>query len=202
MLKHVAVAALALALSGCGGYFDQHPANVRPENEAAAAVLGYPPSVDVAESRSSAVAPVLPASRPAAVVAPVSAKSEAPPAQAPAEEHTRQAAGIASIPQTSIPVVRAPVQTNILPPAPVGSAVEPPPVISRLTAPMRATPGAAAGVPAPPMPAAVVEQRLPAARAAPPSTAAFTDTAPATTTAAEAPPPPAAAISSAAAASG
>src|SRR5579871_4853842 len=56
MSKRVLLAAAAVTLSGCGGYFDQHPANVRPESEAVAAALGNPPQVAVAEAETPVVA--------------------------------------------------------------------------------------------------------------------------------------------------
>src|SRR5437660_4479832 len=69
MRKEAVVVAFAvLTLAGCGAYFDQHPANVRPESEAVATVLAQQrpvtsvqPPVEVAETASPPPAAVVPA---------------------------------------------------------------------------------------------------------------------------------------------
>src|SRR5438552_2060006 len=97
MRKVLVLAGVALVLAGCGEYFDRHPANIRPESEAAAAVLAYRPSASarpssgtislagpaqttVRESGSTgAAAPPVPANRPAAVVVSTNTQKLPPP---------------------------------------------------------------------------------------------------------------------------
>src|SRR5437868_10082868 len=50
-----------LLLSGCNGYFDRHPANVRPESEAVATVLAHQRPVVSAVSGPVTAAPAPPA---------------------------------------------------------------------------------------------------------------------------------------------
>src|SRR5437868_6316722 len=50
MRKVLVLAGVALVLAGCGEYFDRHPANIRPESEAAATVLAYRPSANARPS--------------------------------------------------------------------------------------------------------------------------------------------------------
>jgi hypothetical protein len=108
---------LALALAGCGGYFDQHPANVRPEGEAVAAILGAPAHTPVVQPE---VVPLAPPAPPAPAeqnipAAPVVRASAPPPA--PVEPP--------SVPPSAPMIVAAP--ENPSPSAPPMPMPEPPP---------------------------------------------------------------------------
>ena len=52
MGNRVVALCAVLLLWGCGGYFNQHPANVRPESEAVVAVLAHERPATVAQSES------------------------------------------------------------------------------------------------------------------------------------------------------
>ena len=79
MWRVAVVAGSVCALAGCGEYFDRHPANVRPESEAVAAVLAVRP----AHTSSMAVAPAVPiqaeTKRGAPISAPLPASAAPPP---------------------------------------------------------------------------------------------------------------------------
>ena len=59
MRKEMVLAGVAFVLAGCGEYFDRHPANVRPESEAVAAVFAYrsPASAQTTSGTISAAEP-------------------------------------------------------------------------------------------------------------------------------------------------
>ncbi len=139
MPRTLAIAMLALTLAGCG-YFAEHPANVRPESEAVATVLGTPPPPnaqaspqETAEIRAPAVAtarppqPVTPppAAAPPQPAAPVVAPPPPPPPPpavvaarapiAPAQPVTQEA--IPQLPQT------APAAADVAPPPPPAPAI-------------------------------------------------------------------------------
>lgn len=61
MWKAMVLAGGVVALAGCGAYFDQHPANVRPESEAVAAVLAAKPPTGGGRTAAITVAPAPPA---------------------------------------------------------------------------------------------------------------------------------------------
>jgi hypothetical protein len=73
MRREFVLVGAALLLCGCGGYLDQHPANVRPESEAVAAVFASQRPVASAQS-----GPVTPS--PGAATAPGIAETVLPPA--------------------------------------------------------------------------------------------------------------------------
>lgn len=141
MSRRILLAVVAAGLSGCGGYFDQHPANVRPESEAVTAALGRSPQVAVAE------APVTtPTQMPATSSAPaaVEEKTLAPP---PAIAESPRTPSPGPSPQPVI-AAEAPRPVPVSPPLPPEEAIPP-------TLP----------APAPPVQPAPVEQQVPVAPA-------------------------------------
>lgn len=123
MPKTLAVALLALALAGCGDYFDRHPANVRPENEAVAAVLANPPSqvADAAPQEAGmAEQRVAPATEAAPAMQPPVQTSPIPPAPAPviAPPPPPSPAPVAQIPPSAEPVAPS---APVVPPLPASA---------------------------------------------------------------------------------
>jgi hypothetical protein len=118
MGKDLIVLGAALLLSGCGGYFDQHPQNVRPESEAVATVLARQRPVvstqagPVTESprvatQSQVAETVLPPAVPPApqrAVAPV--RSTPPEAPAAMTLPPKSAAAVAFPPSPAAPPAR------------------------------------------------------------------------------------------------
>src|SRR5579862_1823734 len=125
MRKKIAVLGVALLLSDCAGYFDQHPANVRPESEALATVLArQQPPTRVAETvlpspQEPVVAADVAQSGPAAgqsgsvpppahqqPTTPI-ASIQTPPVAAPRSIEPSPPRTVQSIPETSVPVAPA-----------------------------------------------------------------------------------------------
>ena len=152
MSKRVLLAAAAVALSGCGGYFDQHPANVRPEGEAVVAALKAPNHIVVAQARIPAaeteqtttpVAPSLPVQE--STLAPPKPAPEPPPPMAapppkPVEQSEPAQPAVAEVaPPPPVPLYEAPAPT-VVRPAPPPAPVAPPPPVAPSVAPMPLAP--------------------------------------------------------------
>lgn len=167
MSKGAVCMLLALALAGCGGYFDQHPANVRPENEAVATVLAAPQHTAAVQPEVIQLVPA-PPSAPAerSVPAPPVATASAPPhvaaaELAPAAEPTIMSAGPAP---AAAPVVlpeapstaAAPAEPDAdfpwLPTFGAPPSNPPPSAPPRISAPPPSSPEPAPAVPTPPPP--------------------------------------------------
>jgi hypothetical protein len=82
----------ALALAGCGGYFDQHPANVRPETEAVASVLARQQPQAAGQSGYATPSPAPPAEVAQTIAPPPS--TARPPAAAPGPQPTEETIAI------------------------------------------------------------------------------------------------------------
>lgn len=132
MGKELVVLGATLLLSGCGGYFDQHPANVRPESEAVATVLAHQRPAVSALSGPVTAAPAPPAQvtqselpTPAAlapkdVVASSSGvPSELRPATPVRMEPAQSVATVAVSPSPAAGTGRGPSATRLPAPAPL-----------------------------------------------------------------------------------
>jgi|SRR5579871_3831099 len=195
----------ALLISGCSGYFDQHPANVRPESEAVATVIAHERTESAARSPyASSAGTVTPAT--SAVRAPaLSAPPPAPTGQAQAHGTAVLSAGLPALTE-KVPVAATPYDPRAhvahgtaphvypvaptAPPQPPAVPVQAVPAAPRAPPPVRVTRSVQEASPeadiAPP-PAALVTKPAPETEPEPPSAPAF---------APSRPPPPAVASSS------
>lgn len=116
MGKELIVFGVALLLSGCGGYFDQHPPNVRPEADAVATVLARQRPVvsaqsgPVTTSRGAATRPQVVENVAASPSASLQVHSAPPPQPTPA-------VAMQPVPQTARLLAPAPAPQRLLPPA-------------------------------------------------------------------------------------
>jgi len=119
MQKNLFIAGAALALAGCGAYFDQHPANVQPESIAVATVLAHDRLAAAAQPERAAAASEIPGRGEPKVVAtpaPVPAVS-APPSAVVVQPRPTQRP-VAATAQAPINLSRE-VVSQSLPPASV-----------------------------------------------------------------------------------
>jgi len=161
MTIRLATAAILLALTGCGvpEYFDQHPANVRPEPEAVAAALHLSQNVQASNVPAAAnpagaeplsppapqlAAPGVAASRirsPDRLSAPPPATAPLPIAPAPAEIAASRASR--EIPPSSTLAPAEPLARTVESPAPRVEAVSQPAVAPNIGVPPPTLPGGA-----------------------------------------------------------
>ena len=145
MGKELVVLGTTLLLSGCGGYFDRHPANVRPESEAVATVLAHQRPAVSALSGPVTAAPAPPAQvtqselptpaalAPKRVVASTSGvPSELRPATPVRMEPAQSVATVAVSPGAPVGRGRGPSATGLPAPAPLAP--------KRVVAPSSSTP--------------------------------------------------------------
>jgi hypothetical protein len=156
MTIRLATAATLLALTGCGvpEYFDQHPANVRPEPEAVAAVLHLPQNVQAsnaprAANPASEAEPVSPQAPELAAPGLAASRTQSPdrlsapppaaaplhiaPANAPAEIAASRS--LRETPPSSISAPTEPAARTVELPAPRVEAVSQPAVAPNIGVP-------------------------------------------------------------------
>ena len=172
MTIRLATAAILLALTGCGvpEYFDQHPANVRPEPEAVAAALHFSQNVQASNVPAAAnpagaepvspptpqlAAPGVAASRirpPDRLSAPPPTAAPLPiaPANAPAEIAASRASR--EIPPSSTLAPAEPVARTVESPTPRVEAVSQPAVAPNIGVPPPTLPDGALSSPTSPEP--------------------------------------------------